>query len=341
MVRIISALILAATAACAVAQEQLQLVDNPPDRHVVVRGDTLWGISGKFLKEPWRWPEIWRLNKDQIKNPHRIYPGDIVVLDLSSGSPQLRIGRPLGPEKLQPQIYSDSEKQEIPSIPAAVIEPFISRPLIVTEQELKDAPRIIAGPENRFFIGGGDTAYATGITNDRTVRWSVYRPGKALKDPDTDKVLGYEAFDLGNAVLTQIGSPATIKITVAREEMGRGDRLVPAPQPDIIAYVPRAPEQRIAGRIISVYGGLSEAGRFSVITLNRGSRDGLERGHVLALYRKQVTSGRDENDKKINAMLPDERYGLVFVFRTFERLSYALVMEAGKSVIVGDSLKNP
>ncbi len=338
MFRIISALILAATAACAFAQEKLTLVDNPPDRHVVVPGDTLWGISGKFLKDPWRWPQIWRLNKEQIKNPHRIYPGDIVVLDLSGSQPQLRIGRPLA---LQPQVYSEAERQEIPSIPAAVIEPFISRPLVVSEDELKDAPRILAGPEDRFFIGGGDKAYVSGITDDRVIRWSVYRPGKVLKDLDTDEVLGYEAFDLGNAVLTQIGEPSTVKITMAREEMSRGDRLIPAPQPDIVAYVPQAPEQRIAGRIIAVYGGLGEAGRYSVITLNRGTRDGLARGHVLALYRHQTAFGRDENDQRIDTVLPDERYGLVFVFRTFDRLAYALVMEATKSVIIGDTLKNP
>ena len=338
MVRIISALILAATAAFAFAQEKLQLVDNPPDRHIVVPGDTLWGISGKFLKEPWRWPDIWRLNKDQIKNPHRIYPGDIVVLDMSSGKPQLKIASPL---KLQPQVYSENMKREISSIPANVIEPFISRPLVVEADGLTEAPRIIAGPEDRFFIGTNDQAFVTGIPDAKIINWSVYRTGKALKDPDTNETIGYEAFDLGSARLVQPGSPAVVKVTLAREEMGRGDRLLPAPPADIMAYVPHSPETSITARIVSIYGGLSEGGKFSVVVLNRGTRDNLEVGHVLAINRHRSTFGRDENDKRVNTPLPDERYGLIFVFRTFERISYALVMEASRSVIVGDAVKNP
>lgn len=338
MARIISALILAAAAACAFAQEKLQLVNNPPDRHIVVSGDTLWGISGKFLKEPWRWPEIWRLNKDQIKNPHRIYPGDIVVLDMSSGRPQLKIATPL---KLQPQIYSDAVKKEISSIPASVIEPFISRPLIVEPNALNELPRIVASQDDRYFIGSGDQAYVTGIPDAKIINWSVYRPGKALKDPDTNEVIGYEAFDLGSARLIQPGSPAVVKVVMAREEIGRGDRLTPAPPADIVSYVPHAPENTINARIVSIYGGLNEGGKFSVVVLNRGNRDGLEIGHVLALNRHSIATGRDENDKKINIQLPDQRYGLLFVFRTYQGISYALVMEASKSVIVGDTVKNP
>jgi hypothetical protein len=338
MVRIISALILAAAAACAFAQEKLQLVDNPPDRHIVVPGDTLWGISGKFLKEPWRWPEVWRLNKDQIKNPHRIYPGDIVVLDRSGDRPRLRVATPL---KLQPQVYSEAIRKEISSIPSNVIEPFISRPLIVEPNTLNDTPRIVASQEDRVFLGNGDQAFVTGIPDASIVNWSVYRPGKPLKDPDTNAVLGYEAFDLGSARLVQPGSPAVVKILVAREEIGRGDRLTPAPKTDILAYVPHPPEVPVAGRIVSIYGGLNEAGKFSVIALNRGTEDGLEVGHVLALHRHRASMGYDDNDRRITTQLPDERYGLLFVFRTFGKISYALVMEASKSVIVGDVVKQP
>ncbi|MGE5387214.1 MAG: LysM peptidoglycan-binding domain-containing protein [Betaproteobacteria bacterium] len=338
MVRIISALILAAVAACAFAQEKLQLVDNPPDRHIVVPGDTLWGISGKFLKEPWRWPEVWRLNKDQIKNPHRIYPGDIVVLDRSGGTPRLRIATPL---KVQPQVYSEAIKKEIPSIPANIIEPFISRPLIVDADTLNEVPRIVASQEDRVFLGTGDQAFVTGIPDTSIIDWSIYRPGKPLKDPETNQTIGYEAFDLGSARLVQPGSPAVLKVTVAREEIGRGDRLAPAPKTDIISYVPHSPDFAIAARVVSIYGGLNEAGKFSVIALNRGTQDGLEVGHVLALHRHRVSMGYDENDKRVTTALPDERYGLIFVFRTFGKISYALVMDASKSVIVGDAIKKP
>ena len=338
MVRIISALILAAAAACAFAQEKLQLVDNPPDRHIVVSGDTLWSISGKFLKEPWRWPEIWRLNKEQIKNPHRIYPGDIVVLDLSGGNPQLKIARPL---KLQPQIHSDVVRQSVPSIPPNVIEPFIAKPLIVEANALDDVPRIMASQEDRVFMGNGDTAFVTGIPDSSVVNWSIYRQGKALKDPETQEIIGYEAFDLDNARLVRPGTPAEIKIVQAREEIGRGDRLSPTPAADIVAYVPHAPEKAIDGRVVSIYGGLAEASQHSVISINRGKKDGLEIGHVLALYRVRSSDGYDDKDRRITTQLPTERYGLLFVFRTFERISYALVMEATKSVIVGDAIKNP
>ncbi len=341
MVRIISALIMAVTAACAFAQEPLKLVDNPPDRHIVVRGDTLWGISGKFLKEPWRWPEVWRLNKEQIKNPHRIYPGDIVILDTSSGRPQLKIAKPVGPQQLQPQVISEPLKEAIPSIPPHVIAPFISQPLVVEENELKTAPRLMAAQDDRVIIGNGDNGYVTGIADASVSDWQVYRPGKALKDPDTKEILGYEAYYLGTAKLVQPGTPATVRILRAKEEITRGDRLVPATQTSLPSYVPHKPDSDIQGRIIAVYGGLAEAGRLSVVTLNKGTRDGLEVGHVLALYRNRIADTRDENERRQLVNLPAERYGLAFVFRTFEKVAYALVMESNGSVYVNDAVRNP
>lgn len=341
MVRIISALILAVTAACASAQEPVQLVDNPPDRYVVVRGDTLWGISGKFLKEPWRWPEIWRLNQEQIKNPHRIYPGDIVLLDLSSGQPRLTLAKPVGTTKLEPQVYSEALKQEIPSIPSNVIEPFVSQPLVVDAHDLDTSPRIVATQEDRLFLGNGDIGYVSGIPDAKVVNWQVYRPGKPLQDPDSGEVIGYEAFFLGNAKLTQPGDPAVVSITAAKEEIGRGDRLVAAKLPTLLAYAPHKPEQAVSGRIMSIYGGLNEGGRYSIVSLNRGNRDGLELGNVVALYRSQIAYGYDSGDTRVSTPIPEERYGLAFIFRTFDRISYALVMESSKSVMVGDAVKNP
>lgn len=338
MLRIISALTLAITVSSTFAQETPSLVDNPPDRHIVVTGDTLWGISGKFLKDPWRWPDVWKLNKEQIKNPHRIYPGNIVVLDTSSGQPKLVIATPI---KLVPQVYSAASREAISSIPANVIEPFIAKPLIIDATALDDAPRIVASQEDRVFLGHGDRAFITGIPDTKVINWNVYRPGKPLKDPESGEILGYEAFDLGTARLEQPGSPATVKIITAREEMGRGDRLTPAGKPNVISYVPHAPDKPIAARVVGIYGGLAEAGQHSVISLSRGSRDGLEVGHVLALYRKRSSFGYDNNDKRVETNLPEERYALIFVFRTFERISYALVMEANKAVIVGDAGKNP
>ena len=338
MVRIISALFLAVMVTCSFAETPVRLVDNPPDRHIVVPGDTLWGISGKFLKEPWRWPEVWRMNRAQIKNPHLIYPGDIVLLDDFRGGPRLRIAKPM---KLQPKVYSEAIPKEIPSIPANVIEPFISKPLIIQLNEHASAPRFVATQEDRVFIGIGDTGFVSGITDTNILNWHIYRPGKPLKDPDTQEIIGYEAFFLGSAKLVQPGEPAVLRITEAKEEIGRGDRLVPAPPSNLISYAPHRPDEQVNGRVMSIYGGVDEAGKFSVISINRGTDAQLEVGHVLALFRNRVSQGYDENNRRVTTTIPEERYALAFVFRVFDRVAYALVVETSKPVIVGDSVKNP
>lgn len=341
MVRIISALILAVTATCSLAAEPLALVDNPPDRHVVVRGDTLWGISGKFLKHPWRWPEIWQLNREQIKNPHLIYPGDVVMLDMSDGTPRLRLGKPLSSSKLQPTVHSEPIQQVVPSIPPNVIEPFTSQPLIVEDSDITAAVRIVATPENRVLVGTGDTFYATGIPDVSVEKWHVFRPGKPLKDPETGKVIAHESFFLGNANLVKPGEPATLRVTQAKQEIGRGDYLLPAPPPQIIAYAPHRPEGEVAARIMSMYGGLTEGGPQSIIVINRGKNDGMEIGHVLALFRNHVATNIDQDGRRQTTALPEERYGLAFVFRVFNQVAYALVVDASRSVIVGDAARNP
>lgn len=344
MVRIISALILAVTAVCASAADPLQLVDNPPDRHVVVKGDTLWGISGKFLKQPWRWPEIWQMNKEQIKNPHWIYPGDVVMLDMSSGSPRLKLGKKVGgtgPGKAQPIVYSTPVQQVIPSIPPGAIEPFISQPLIIEDSELNTGVRIVAMQEDRMLVGTGDTFYASGIPDASVEKWHVFRKGKPLTDPDTGKVLAYEAFFLGNARLVKPGEPALLRISLSKEEIARGDRLIAAPEPQIISYMPHRPEQPVAAKVLGIYGGLNEGGANSVVSLNVGKKDGMEVGHVVALYRKRVSVDVDESGLRTETPVPIERYGLAFVFRVFNGVCYALVVESSKAVIAGDSARNP
>ena len=340
MARIISALILAVTAACAFAAEPLKLVDNPPDRHIVVPGDTLWGISGKFLKQPWRWPEVWRMNQAEIKNPHLIYPGDIVLLDHFGGSPRLKIAKPMN-NKLQPKIYSEAVQQAIPSIPPNIIEPYISQPLIIEPGEHDGLARIVATQEDRLMLGSGDTAFVSGIPDASIEKWNVFRRGKPLKDPETGEIIAHEAFFLGNMRLVQPGEPAVLRVTLAKEEMGRGDRLLPAPPPEIISYAPHRPEQQIAAKVMSIYGGVNEGGPGYVISLNRGKNEGLEIGHVLALYRDRVATGMDEDGRRVQTALPEERYALTFVFRVFNRVAYALVVESSKSVIIGDSARNP
>lgn len=338
MIRIISALFLTFSTACALAQDTkpLHLADNAPDRHIVVPGDTLWGISGKFLKEPYRWPELWRMNKEQVKNPHRIYPGQVLVLDRSGTDPQLR----LEDVKLGPKVHSEQLSQAIPSIPQNVIEPFLSRPQVLEEDGLKDAPKIVATQEDRVYIGPGGRAYVSGLKGNAKL-WQVFRPTKPVIDPETKEAIGHEAFYLGTANLVAEGEPATVTIATAIQEIGVNDRLIPSTRAEIIHYSPHVPSRPIQGQVAAIYGGVKETGRNSIVTLNRGKRDGIELGHVLAIYRNGGERlYRDGNETSI-IKLPPERYGLVFVFRVFDRISYALVMDVSRPVVVSDIVRTP
>ena len=344
MPRIISALLVAfssaafAASAWAEATKPLELAPGAPDRHTVVPGDTLWGISGKFIKDPYRWPELWRLNAEQVKNPHRIYPGQVLVLDKSGDQPQLM----LETVRLAPKQYDTALTQEIPAIPQNVIAPFLAKPLVIEANALDGAPRIVALEHDRLLVGTGSKIYVTGLGDAKTgTIYQIYRPGKALADPANKEVLGHEAIFLGNAKVVRKGEPAVLQIGSAIAEIGKGDHLVPSAPVDLVGYVPHAPKQAIDGRIMSIFGALTQGGPRSVVTLSRGSKDGLETGHVLALYQ----AGREVTDrfkgKKQDFKLPDERYGLVFVFRTFDRISYALVMDAAQEVEIGDPVRTP
>lgn len=341
MRRIISALLLSVSTAWAVAQEAkpIELRPDAPERHIVVPGDTLWGIASQFLKDPYRWPELWRLNPEEIKNPHRIYPGQVVVLDRSGDAPQLKLGRLV---KVEPRIYVEEGKREIPAIPQQVIEPFLAEPLVVEANALDEVPRIVATQESRVNVSAGETIYVKGAGTPIAPRWQIYRPDKPMKDPETGEVLGYEAYYLGSARPVAEGEPATLEVVTARQEIGRGDRLMPAADTKVISYLPRPPSTMIKGRVIGIYGGVGEGGRHSIISLSRGKQDGLEVGHVLAAYRAgAVVTNRFKDDEPETIRLPDERYGLVFVFRVFDRVSYALVMDVNRPLSPGDVLRTP
>lgn len=318
-----------------------ELRSDAPDRHVVVKGDTLWDISGMFFKDPWKWPYIWGMNKDTIKDPHWIYPGDIIILDRTTGT--LRIGQ-AGVSgagdvvKLSPRAREGHSVQDaVPSIPASAIAPFLSQPLAIEESALKGAPTLIGAREGRVILSAHDIGFAKGLTQDKGNKWHIYRPGKTFTDPDTEEVLGIEAIYLGDAEVTDFADISTIAITRSELEINQGDRLV-APSSDTVnTYLPRAPGGKISARVISVYGGVSQAGQNTVITLNKGKREGLESGHVLALYRKGEEVKRD--GERFN--LPDERFGLVFVFRVFDKVSYGLVMQTRLPVELLDRAQTP
>lgn len=374
---IISLILVLAPIATAGAVETAELQTNAPERYTVVEGDTLWSISARYLKSPWRWPEVWNLN-NQVQNPHRIYPGDVLVLERVSPVAGQSGAASAVTVKLEPRIRVESRAAAVPTIPATVIEPFLSRPLVVGEDDLNAAPRIVATEEDRVALGAGNVAYVEGITEAQGRVWQIFRRGDPLVDPESGDTLGYAAIYLGEARVRQYGPVSTLEITRSKQEIYQGDRLLPAAETPSFGYVPHAPKQAVSARIVSNYGGLHEAGPLSIVALSRGARDGLEPGHVLALYRDPTTSRRLRNDPLYGrsgpsgsdaprtyyseqltprdgplfaravpvtshdlSKLPAERYGLVMVFRTFDRAAFGLVMEASRPVSVRDILTNP
>ncbi len=333
-----------------------ELSPTAPDSYTVKRGDTLWAISKLFLNSPWRWPELWGMNLQQIHNPHLIYPGQVLVLEKVDGRARLKLANPVGlgngNGKLEPQVRSESsEFGAIAAIPMSVIGPFLNDAMVFENADLEAAPRIVATQEGRVLLSQGERAYVSGdISASRN--WQLFRSPKALVDPDTKEVLGYEARYVGSAERVQLGEtrpgaqpgapvPATVRITSMREEANIGDRLMPAAVRDFDPFMPHAPEGDMNGAVVSVYGDALSAGNSQIITINRGKRDGVERGHVLALWRE----GRVVNDPTQKARplmkLPDERSGLLFVFRVFDRVSYALVMSTDDPVKAGDRFSRP
>jgi hypothetical protein len=242
--------------------QDIQLQDNPPDRYTVQKGDTLWGIAGKFLKQPWRWPDLWRMNRDQIRNPHWIYPGDVIVLDRSDGQPRLSLERSSSPNRLSPSVrVVPLAAEAIASIPPGDIEPYLTRPIITGPEGLPGAAKIVAARDNRVIRGAGDYFYAVNVDEKSGTQWFLYRPGKALRSFDSNELLGNEMRFLGTASVERFGEVSTLQITSAREEILIGDLLVPAPREELVNYVPHMPDRSVDGRIIALGNDSVETGR--------------------------------------------------------------------------------
>jgi hypothetical protein len=334
--------------AAAKATAPLEVAPGAPARYTVVRGDTLWDISGKFLKKPWRWPELWRMNKADIKNPHWIYPGQTLVLVYDTdGQPRLCIeGQSCGDSnvpdvKVEPHIYVEPQKKAISSIPYELIRPWLTQPLVMDSKQTETLPHIVAAENDRISLGAGDRIYVTGIKGDAERTWLIYRPGSELRDPDSGKRLGYEAIYVGSARLTTTGDPATLQVTRSDIEVMRNDLLVPAPAPEVIAYMPHAPDQDIRGRVLTIADAVGAAGRYAVISISRGTKDGVDVGDVFSLLRASRSVDNHFNGYKRTYQTPEETNGQVFVFRVFDRVSYALVMNADDPVEVGDVVETP
>lgn len=330
---------------------------NAPDQHVVVKGDTLWDISGAFLEHAWCWPQVWGMNRDEIRNPHWIYPGQVVYFDRAHG--RLTLSRPgAGPDagepplvRLAPQLRTESldPNNAVPAIPAGAIEPFLTQPLLVETQALAGAARIVAAQEDRLYLGEGDRIYVHGPLSGAT-SFQVFRPGKELVDPDTGKVVAHEAEYVGAARLVKEAGPGadvhTFVVSHSVKEMGVGDRLLPAPPTPVRNYVPHAPARPVAARVMAIASESNYASQNQVVTVNRGTLDGLDVGAVLQLYHRGQTVTDPESKGflgfgKAKLRLPDEQYGELFIFRVFDHVAYGLVMQVTGPVQVGDAAASP
>jgi LysM repeat protein len=355
-----------------------ELAPNAPDSYTVKSGDTLWAISRMFLTSPWRWPELWGMNLQEVRNPHLIYPGQQLVLDKVDGRARLRLagtgGRggidspPTETIRVSPRVrIQPLVDQALPTLRLQEIEPFLAEPLIVNAGVLEAAPRIVAGPDDRVLLSRGDRIYVRSsagtplASNARgpAPEFRVFRNAVPLRDPVTRAVLGYEAQYLGQASLQRgegtqtvstadgsrtVAVPATLDITSSRTEMRVGDRLLPEPGRQLVSYVPRAPESPVDAAIVSMYGeSVALAGENQVVVINKGTADGLEAGHVLAILKSgaELRDRTQPASRRDTIRLPSERNGLLMVFRPFERLSYALVLETPDGVKVGDRVIDP
>jgi len=359
-----------------VAQKGLalsELATDAPQRYTIKPGDSLWAISKLYLKSPWRWPELWGMNLEQVKNPHRIFPGQVLVLERRNGRATLSLegssnlsGEDVPTVRVSPRNRLETlADSALPTLRPSSIEPFLAEALIVDEADFLAAPRIVSAQEGRVLLTRGDRAYARGqagspLLDDpsREKLFRVFRTATPLKDPETGTLLGYEAIYAGKARLMGSEStvdetdadgkpitsivPARIDIIAAKEEIRVGDRLLPEPARQVRIFTPHAPLGRLSARIVSVYGSAVEnAAQNQVVVINKGTADAVDAGTVLAILKNgaRVVDKEDAMHPKIK--LPDERIGLLMVFRSFEKLSYALILEITDGVRVGDRLESP
>lgn len=330
--------------------EDIVLKQSHPTNYSIKKGDTLWDIASRFLRDPWRWPDIWYVNP-QIQNPHLIYPGDEVVLTFKDGKPRLELRRNANAGmrvvKLGPQIRKEQLDQPVPSIPIDAIQQFLSGPRVMEESQLSGLPYITSSHDARLIAGTGDKAYVRNLIPGEQTRYTIIRQGVEYRDSPREgkKHLGVEALHVGEAVVTQFGDPTTIEITDAKREVLIGDRLVPAKAQRLeYNFLPHAPKHQVRGQIIAVVDGVSRIGQYQVVVINRGKEHKIEKGHVLAVYQSGVTV-RDRSSSSFfgseKVTLPDEKTGHLMVFRTFERVSYGLIMKASRDMRLYDQVVNP
>jgi hypothetical protein len=332
----------------------IALAPNAPDSYVVKRGDTLWGIAKVFLRDPWYWPEIWQVNP-QVQNPHLIYPGDTLRLVFIEGQPKivLQPGLQRGDSaRVVPRVRSQPLEAAVTTIPYETVAAFMSKPTVLSKDQIKDAPYVVATRDMHVVMADGDTLYARGFTNPAAVgtHYNVVRVGDALRDPDDNRVVGYDGIYNGAGRVVRAGDPATLILTNSARETEMGDKLFQSGVDVPLDFIPSPPKTEVNGRIMAVSDGVTVIGQYQVVVINRGAQDGLNPGTVLAVYqagdkiRDTQSQGFLRGDSKLIAasvQLPDERIGTFMVFKTFDRMSYGLIMEAKNMIRVADKVENP
>ncbi len=326
------------------AQSELELNENPPETYTVKKGDTLWDISGMYLEKPWRWPELWDVNP-QIDNPHLIYPGDVLYLVYVDGQPRLRVRRGEGGRtvKLTPNMRIEPLDLAIPVIPLDEINPFLKGHRVMSAEELENSAYIVAGAQKHLISAQGDRIFGRGYFEDGERAYGIYRKSEVYYDPITQELLGYQAQDIGNAQLLSSNLDEIVELEVTRvtEEVRITDRLLPMEERVIAAtFQPRAPEVEIKnGFMIAVDGGVNQVGPWDIVVINRGKREGLEVGHVLAIY--QAGERVYDQVRGDEVTLPDVRAGLLMIFETFDKVSYGVVLKTNRPLAVMDKVRNP
>ncbi len=345
---IFTAVVVVCLCGIAMAQDDDLVKQNHPDRYTVQKGDTLWDIAGMFLRKPWLWPEIWQVNP-QISNPHLIYPGDELQLVYLDGKPYLRLNP--GTLRLSPRIRENPWDGAITAISVDAIAPFLSRPYVVNKGELNSAPYVVGFADEHIVVGAPQRIYVRSIDSDEQLKFDIVRAGDVYKDAETGEILGYEGLFIGVAELQRTGDPATLMVKSVKQEVLTGDRILSAVTQKIAGdFHPKEPDRLVEGAIISVLNGVSQIGQYNIVVLDRGSNDGLSPGSVLQVDHRGETirdhvarSSVDFSNRtrRENVTLPDELAGLLMVFRTFERVSFGIILDAKRNMHIYDKVHSP